>query len=115
MNDEIRTTEATRTWMDVIAVLGAAADHGLGPCEARTHSLALQAREVAARAVALLPADLDRELDDVELPHELNGAGLADLVRAAERLTRRHPIEQLPAGASLVIVALGDLIAEAAA
>ena len=37
------------------------------------------------------------------------------VTRAAERLTRRHPIEQFPVGASVVIVALGDLIAETAA
>ncbi len=113
--NETATTTATRTWMEVIALLCAAADRGLTTRDPRVHSLSLQAQEVASSALALLPSNLDGELDDVGLPADLAGASLQQLVRAAERLTRRHPIEQLPVGASRVIVALGDLIAEAAA
>ena len=113
--NEIETTEATRTWMEVIAVLCAAADCGLRTSDARLHSLSVQADVVASTATALLPSELGGALDDVEVPRELADASLVDLVRAAERLTRRHPIEQFPVGASVVIVALGDLIAETAA
>lgn len=113
--DEIFATEPTRTWMEVVALLCAAADLALSERDPRAHNLSLQAQEVASSALALLPADLDGALDDVEPPADRAAASLEDLARAAERLTRRHPIEQLPAGASRVIVALGDLLAEAAA
>lgn len=113
--NESPTIEPTRTWMEVVALLCAAADRGLRERDPRAHSLSLQAQEVASSALALLPPNLDGELDDVGLPADLASASLQQLVRAAERLTRRHPIEQLPVGASRVIVTLGDLIAEAAA
>jgi hypothetical protein len=118
--------EPRRTWMEMIVLLIEAADRGAaqaGIDDPAISSVAVGADNVAAYAIELLPCELDHELDDIELDDiqvdgiEL-GAGMAaasvpELIRAAEQVARRHPIEQFPVGASGVIVALGDLVFEA--
>ena len=119
--------DPTRTWMEVVALLTAAADRALTGTgvDPGVHSLAVGAQIVASSALALLPAQTDVDLDDVDLDDvDLDDVDLGpqaatwdvlDLIRAAELAARRCPIEVMPVGASAVIVALGDLVGEAAA
>ena len=103
-----------RTWMQMIVLLIEASRAGYAEAEADRgiHSAALGAHTVAAGAIELMPPHRDRELDDIELDPNLAGASFGDLVRAAERASRRCPIEQFPVGASAVIVELCDLVGE---
>ena len=114
--------DPTRTWMEVVALLTAAADRALTGTgvDPGVHSLAVGAQIVASSALALLPAQTDVDLDDVDLDDVDLGPQAAtwdvlDLIRAAELVARRCPIEVMPVGASAVIVAIGDLVGEAAA
>lgn len=103
-------TEGMLTWITVVQLLSAAADHGFDQADEvpEIHSLALGAQYAASAALALIPADLD--LDDGPEPP----GSVADLIRAAGALTRRHPIEDFPPGAASVLVAIGELVREAA-
>ena len=106
--------EAQDTWREVIALLVKAADVGYQDAEANPalHSAALGARLMAASAVELLPPELDHLLDDVVLEPRTESMSMAELIAAAEAATRRHPIEELPIGASRVIVDICDLVRE---
>ena len=109
----LQTADAVDTWREVIALLAEAADRGYQ--EAITNlaaPTALAADGLASAAIALLPEDLDHELDEVALDAVVAHLDSAGLIRRAEQVTRRHPIEQLPAGASEVIVELLDLVRE---
>jgi hypothetical protein len=110
-----QTTTATHTWRQVIALLVQAADRGYR--EATTnpalHSTALWADNLASAAIALLPPEVDDLLDEVVLDGQTESLGMAVLIWAADAATRRHPIEELPVGASGVIVDLRDLAREA--
>ena len=135
----LQTADAVDTWREVIALLAEAADRGYEEAitNPAAHSTALAADGLASAAIALLPEDLDHELDEVALDAVVtHGASIgeerwelingrrvlvdieqrhldsAGLIRRAEQVTRRHPIEQLPAGASEVIVELLDLVRE---
>ncbi|MGV8968305.1 MAG: hypothetical protein ACOH2F_18735 [Cellulomonas sp.] len=114
--NELKATGSTTTWMQIVAILSAAArsPQTRGAVEADLLSLALGARIVASRALALLSADVDGELEDIAL--EL-GASLTVVgaIRAAGRAVRRHPVEAFPAGATAVIAGLDDLVTEAEA
>ena len=101
--------EAMHTWITVVQLLSAAADRGFAQADTcpAIHSLALGAHLVACGALAVVPDDLD--VDDG--PPQTGE--VADLVAAAEELTRRHPIEAFPVGASGVIVAICELAREA--
>ncbi len=101
--------EAMHTWITVVQLLSAAADRGFAQADTcpAIHSLALGAQLAACGALALVPDDLD--VDDG--PPQTGE--VADLVAAAEGLTRRHPIEAFPMGASGVVVAICDLAREA--
>lgn len=106
----------TTAWMQVVAILTAAADapqtaRGVDP---ELHSLALGAQIVASRALALLPAEVDGDLEDVVVDVGPS-ATVGDLIRAAGDTVRRHPTEAFPAGAAEVIAELEDLVAEAEA
>ena len=105
---------AQDTWREVIALLVQAADVGYRDAEANPalHSPALGARLMAAWAVGLLPPELDHLLDDVVLEPRTESMSMAELIAAAEAATRRHPIEELPIGASRVIVDICDLVRE---
>jgi hypothetical protein len=109
--------DPTRTWMQVAALLTAAADRALScsGVDPGVHSLAVGAQIVASSALALLPVRADGDLDDVDVGPQAATWDVSDLIRAAELAARRHPIEVMPPGASAVIVALGDLVGEAAA
>ena len=105
---------AQDTWREVIALLVKAADVGYRDAEANPalHSTALGARLMAASAVELLPPELDHLLDDVVLEPRTESMSMAELIAAAEAATRRHQIEELPIGASRVIVDICDLVRE---
>lgn len=109
------TPEALRTWMQVIALLVEAADRATyqAATHPAVHSLAVAADGVAARAISLLPPELDDQLEALELGEATARLSVAGLIRAAEAACRRHPIEQLPPGACGVIVELGDLVGQA--
>lgn len=104
------TTEALGTWITVVQLLSAAADRGFDQAAEvpEIHSLALGAQYAASTALALIPADLD--LDAGPEPP----GSVADLIRSAHALTRRHRIEDFPPGAASVVVAIGELVREAA-
>ena len=106
-----------QTWLEVCALATEAARRDLTRpgIDTAAHSLALGAELVACQAQGLLDVEAARLVDDVVLPAEVRVLDVAGLLRAAEAATRRRPIEQLPVGASAVIVALGDLIAETCA
>ncbi|MGV1008493.1 MAG: hypothetical protein ACOYBY_07780 [Dermatophilaceae bacterium] len=114
-NDE-QTNAATPadTWLEVIVLLCEAADRGYRQTatDLGAHSTALAADIIAAEATALIPAEQAVRLDDVVLDESTTELDMAGLILAAEAATRRHPIEQLPRGASGVIVALCVLCGE---
>lgn len=114
--NELNAVDPTTTWMQIVAILTAAADspRPRGAVEADLHSLALGAQIVASRAVALLPVDSDGDLEDVALDVGASSA-VGDLIRAAGEAARRHPAEAFPGGAAAVIAELEDLVAEAEA
>lgn len=114
--NELNAVDPTTTWMQLVALLTAAADspQTRGAVEADLHSMALGAQIVASRAVALLPIDADGDLEDVVLDVAASST-LGDLIRTAGRTARRHPAEAFPAGAAAVIAELEDLVAEAEA
>jgi len=112
--NESKPADPTTAWMQVVAILTAAADTpsataGVHP---DLHSLALGAQIVASCALALLPAEVDGDLEDVVI-----GAGasatLGDLIRAAGAAAPRKRTEGFPAGAAAVIAQLDALVAEA--
>jgi len=105
---------AQDTWREVIALLVQAADVGYRDAEVNPalHSTALATRLMAASAIDLLPPELDHLLDDVVLEERTQPMSMAELLAAAEAATRRHPIEELPIGASRVIVDICDLARE---
>lgn len=113
---DLADLDPARTWAEVVALLTAAADRALtgGGVDPGVHSLAVGAQIVASSALALLPERADADLDDVDLGPQAAAWGVSDLIRAAELAARRCPIEVMPVGASAVIVALGDLVGEAA-
>lgn len=108
--------DPTSTWMQVVALLTAAADtpSTRGGTDPDQHSLALGAQIVASRALALLPAELDGDLEDVVI-HAGPSSTVGDLIRVASDTARRYPSEAFPAGATAVLVDLDDLVAEAGA
>ena len=112
MTPETRTTPALDAWREVIVRLNEAADRGFDA--ARTdlamHSNALWAMYIAAFALELLPQGQDELFDLVALDE--SGLGFAEHVLNAEQITRRHPIEEFPPGASGVIVELNKLAGE---
>lgn len=111
------TIDPLHTWREIIALLVDAADRGYEQASRNPsiHSVALGADSVASSAVALLPPELDLELELLELDRATESLSVGGLIRAAERAARRHPIEQLPVGASGVIVELCELAGEAGA
>jgi|BarGraNGADG00212_2_1021979.scaffolds.fasta_scaffold102850_2 hypothetical protein len=114
--NELNAVDPTTTWMQIVAILTAAADRPptRGAVEPDLHSLALGAQIVASRALALLPVDTDGDLEDVVLDVGASST-VIDVIRAAGRAARRHPAEAFPAGAAAVIAELEDLVAEAEA
>lgn len=108
------TPESLHTWMEIIALLIEAADRGAQQAfhDPAVHSTSVGTDFVAASALALLPRELDRSLDELVLPETTDRLDMAGLIRAAELASRRHPIEQLPAGASGVIVGLCELVGQ---
>ena len=111
------TMEPQHTWRQIIALLVEAADRGYDQTsrDPAIHSVALGADSVASSAIALLPPELDHELDDITLDHLTDSLSVGGLIRAAEQAARRHPIERFPPGASALIVELGELAAQAGA
>lgn len=97
------------TLTEVAALLTFAACRGRANLEAdlAEHTLSVGAQLVASRVLELLPDEL-APLDDFE-PGAV-GLDPVSLIIAAEAASRRHPIEQLPAGFSQVVIALGDLV-----
>jgi hypothetical protein len=104
-------------WMQIVAILTAAADtpptRG-GAVEPDLHSLALGAQIVASTALALLPADGDGDLENVVLD-VLASSTVGDLIRAAGHLAHRYGAAAFPAGSAAVITELENLVAEAEA
>ena len=111
--NELNAVDPTTTWLQIVAILTAAADspQTRGAVEPDLHSLALGAQIVASRAVALLPVDADGDLEDVVLDAAASSA-VGDLIRAAAEAARRHSVDEFPAGAAAVISELDDLVAE---
>jgi hypothetical protein len=123
---EPHTPDPTTAWLQVVAILTTAADTPptTGPVDPELHSLALGAQIVASRALALLPANADSDvenltLETVAVDNVARGADapstVRDLIRAAGQIARRHGAEVFPAGAAAVITELEDLLAEAEA
>jgi len=108
------TQPATESWREAIALLIEAAARGYQEAafDPARYSTALWADLLASLAIDLLPASQDHLLDDVVLDRSCEDLDMVGLIQAAEAATRRHPIEQLPVGASGVIVGLLDLVRE---
>lgn len=85
---------------------GQATDAGTGPRQVGLLALSLGAQLVAGQALELLP--VSAEVDE-PIPVQTDPL---QLLRAAEALTRIHPIVAFPPGTSAVIVAICDLIRE---
>lgn len=100
------------TWAEVIVLLDEAADRGYrdSATDPALHSTALAAHALAASALELLPVEQRARVDQIPTPAAVTSSIV--LIRAAEAATRRHPIEDLPLGASEIIVAVCDLIGE---
>ena len=113
---EVPAVDPTTTWMELVALLTTAADSPptTGPADPDRHSLALGAQIVASKALALLPVEADGDLEDLVLDVEAS-ATVGDLIRAASRAGRRHPLGAFPTGAAEVLAGLDDLVAEAEA
>lgn len=112
MNDSDRT-DPVRAWIRVIAVLTVAAD--IAPTrggDPALHSLTLGAQIVASRALAILPREMDGDLEDVVLD-VAPATTVGYLIRAAGATAPRDRIERLPAEAAAVIAALDALVVEA--
>ncbi len=94
----------------VVRLLGRVGDLALDPDAIRRDPalpcLGLGADLAASQALALLPPDAP--VDDPVPPQ----TDPVELLRAADALTRTLPIEAFPAGASQVIGAISDLLAE---
>ncbi|MCB2176353.1 MAG: hypothetical protein KQH57_11140 [Actinomycetales bacterium] len=100
---------ATLTEMAALLTLAASRGRANLDADLAQHTLSVRAQLVASRVLELLPDELP-PLDDFEpKPVGLDQIGL---IFAAEAASRRHPIEQLPAGFSQVVIALGDLVNE---
>ena len=99
------------TWAEVIVLLEEAADCGYrdSATDPALHSTALAAHALAAAAFELLPVEQRARVDQIPPPA---AASSIVLIRTAEAVTRRHPVEDLPLGASEIIVAICDLIGE---
>ena len=69
--------------------------------------VAVAAALLTSQVLRLLPPE--EVVDDVGTPH---GDDVGALLRAAEQLTRAHPIEAFPPGTSAFVADLSDLIAE---
>jgi len=82
-----------------------------GPTSPR-HLLGLQLHFAASQGLDLLPDYVDLEAAQGESALEFPGTDPAELLRTAERLTRSVPIEAFPAGTSMLVVALCDLVRE---
>ena len=111
--NEFVAIDPTATWMQIIAILTAAADSPRATATGgpNLQSLALGAQIVASRAVALLPLDSDDDLEGLVLEVAASSA-VGELIRAAAEVARRHPVDEFPAGAAAVICELDDLVAE---
>jgi len=114
--NEFNAVDPTATWMQIIAILTAAADspHTTAAARPDLHSLALGAQIVASRAVALLPIDSDGDLEDLVLEVAASST-VGELIRAAAKAAHRYPLDRFPAGAAAVISELDDLVADAEA
>ena len=101
------------TWVEVVALLSDAADRGYrdSATDPAMHSFAVTIHGLAMSAIALLPPELDHVVDEIVLAPAYASMSVVELIRVAEASTRR-PIEELPVGASEVIVAICDLIGE---
>jgi hypothetical protein len=120
MNTE-RGVEPATAWVQVIAILTRAADtpRTSGAVEVDLYYLALGAQIVASRALVLLPTGADGDLEDLAVDDVAPDVGapgaVRDLIRAAGQAACRCRPELFPAGATAVIAALADLVAEAEA
>lgn len=114
MKSTFTTTAGQDTWREVIALLVAAADQATleGFANPAILNTACGLGLTASAALELLPREDDHKLDQVRLDPATTSMSTAQLLRAAEIVTRRHPIEQLPVGASGVIVQIRDLTRE---
>src|SRR4051812_30887133 len=95
MTGPATTLDPMHTWKEIIALLVDAADRGYEQASRNPalHSVALGADSVASSAIALLPPELDLELDGIELDEASASLSVGGLIRAAEQAARRHPIE----------------------
>lgn len=116
MHDRL-VDEATAAWIQVVALLTAAADRAAPSAhlDAAQRSWAFGAQLVACDALALLPADLDARVEAVVLPPEATDASIVDLIAAAARIATRQTPAELPAGADTVLSRLATLRLEAGA
>ena len=69
--------------------------------------VAVGAALLTSQVLALLPPG--EVIDDVATP---DGDDVGALLRAAEQLTRSHPVEAFPPGTAAFVADLGDLIAQ---
>lgn len=103
-------------WLQMIAILTTAADTptSTGVGDPELHSLALGAQIVASRALALVPAAADGDLEDVV--RDVDGSfTVGDLILAAGHVVHRFSVVALPAGSAAVLTELDELIAQAEA
>jgi hypothetical protein len=87
---------------------------GKASADPAVHSTALAADLLASAAIAVLPPELDAQLDDVTLP-DTPTRGMAGLLGAAAAATGRHRVQDFPDGAAATITAVDDLAAEVGA
>ena len=80
----LQTADAVDTWREVIALLAEAADRGYQEAitNPAAHSTALAADGLASAAIALLPEDLDHEVDEVALDAVVAHLDSAGLIRS---------------------------------
>lgn len=102
----MNVTEAQEVLAGVVRLLSRAADQAADMPPPGLPGLSLGAQLVASQALTLLPLHVQ-----VDEPVPLQADPL-ELLRAAEALTRVHPIGAYPAGASQLVVAIDDLIRE---
>lgn len=106
---------ATLAWIEVVALLTAAADGaapatGLDPAQ---RSLAFGAQVVACDATALLSKHLDEQIEAFVLPPGAVTRSIGDLIADADRAATRHPAYDRPPGADAVVARLEALRLEA--